>query len=134
MRVLSGVAIDASSFLLYASGKVQGDADMVFYGQPVNDNASVKLSTAGLDTLFTVDINRLRPEVQKLAFTATCDGNQTLADLKRLAVQVEVNGAVLLSGEVDISGRQEAALILGEVYRRNDDWKFRFIAQGFNGD
>lgn len=133
VRVLSGVAIDASSFLLYASGKVQGDADMVFYGQPVNDDASVKLATAGLDTLFTVDINRLRPEVQRLAFTATCDGNQTLAGLKRLAIQVEVNGAVLLSGEVDVSGRQEAALILGEIYRRNDEWKFRFIAQGFNG-
>lgn len=133
VRVLSGVAVDASSFLLYASGKVQGDADMVFYGQPVNDDGSVKLSAAGLDTLFAVDINRLRPEVQRLAFTATCDGSQTLADLKRLAIQVEVNGAVLLSGEVDVSGRQEAALILGEIYRRNDEWKFRFIAQGFNG-
>lgn len=133
VRVLSGVPVDASSFRLYASGKVQGDPDMVFYGQPVNDDASVKLSGAGTDTAFTVDINRLRPEVQKLAFTATCDGNMTLSALKSLSIQVELNGNVLLTGKVDVSGRQEAALILGEIYRRNAEWKFRFIAQGFNG-
>jgi len=133
VRVLSGVAVDASSFRLYASGKVQGDPDMVFYGQPVNDDASVKLSGAGTDTAFTVDLNRLRPEVQKLAFTATCDGNMTLSGLKHLSIQVELNGNVLLTGNVDVSGRQEAALILGEFYRRNAEWKFRFIAQGFNG-
>ncbi|MBU9843801.1 TerD family protein [Rahnella ecdela] len=133
VRVLSGVPVDASSFRLYASGKVQGDPDMVFYGQPVNDDASVKLSGAGTDTAFTVDINRLRPEVQKLAFTATCDGNMTLSALKSLSIQVELNGNVLLNGKVDVSGRQEAALILGEIYRRNAEWKFRFIAQGFNG-
>jgi len=133
VRVLSGVPVDASSFRLYASGKVQGDPDMVFYGQPVNDDASVKLSGAGTDTAFTVDINRLRPEVQKLAFTATCDGNMTLSAEKSRSIQVELNGNVLLTGKVDVSGRQEAALILGEIYRRNAEWKFRFIAQGFNG-
>lgn len=133
VRVLSGVPVDASSFRLYATGKVQGDPDMVFYGQPVNDDASVKLSGAGTDTAFTVDINRLRPEVQKLAFTATCDGNMTLSALKYLSIQVELNGNVVLTGKVDVSGRQETALILGEIYRRNAEWKFRFIAQGFNG-
>ncbi|WJY16956.1 TerD family protein [Pectobacteriaceae bacterium CE90] len=133
VRVISGVPVDASAFRLYASGKVQGDADMVFYGQPMNDDTSVRLSGAGTDTAFTVDISRLRPEVQKLAFTATCDGNLTLSGLKHLSVQVELNGSVLLVGNVDILGRQEAALILGELYRRNTEWKFRFIAQGFNG-
>ncbi|MGM3175809.1 TerD family protein [Dickeya lacustris] len=133
IRVLSGIPIDASSFRLYASGKVQGDSDMVFYGQPVNDDASIKLSGAATDTAFAVDINRLRPEVQKVAFTATCDGNMTLSGLKHLSIQVELNGDILLSGSVDVSGRQEAALILGEIYRRNTEWKFRFIAQGFNG-
>jgi len=133
VRVLSGVPVDASSFRLYASGKVQGDPDMVFYGQPANDDGSVKLSGAGTDTAFLVDINRLRPEVQKLAFTATCEGNTTLSGLKHLSIQIELNGTVLLSGDVNVSGRQEAALILGELYRRNTEWKFRFIAQGFNG-
>lgn len=133
VRVLSGVPVDVSSFRLYETGKVRGDADMVFYGQPVNDDNSVKLSGSGNDTFFTVDIPHLHPEVQKIAFTATCDGNMTIADLKHLVIQIEHNGSVVLSGKVDLSGRQEAALILGEIYRRNNSWKFRFIAQGFKG-
>ncbi|MDR5650598.1 TerD family protein, partial [Staphylococcus nepalensis] len=48
-------------------------------------------------------------------------------------IQVDANNEVLLNGTVETNGRQEAALILGELYRRNDSWKFRFIAQGFNG-
>lgn len=35
-------AVDASAFRLYADGKVQGDADMVFYGQPRNDDGTVR--------------------------------------------------------------------------------------------
>ena len=37
-------AVDASAFRLYADGKVQGDADMVFYGQPRNDDGTVSWS------------------------------------------------------------------------------------------
>lgn len=50
-----------------------------------------------------------------------------------MLVQIEADNEVLLVGTVELNGRQEAALILGELYRRNSEWKFRFIAQGFNG-
>ncbi|MGG7668720.1 TerD family protein [Yersinia sp. J1] len=133
VRVLSGAPVDASAFRLFANGKVQGDADMVFYGQPVNNDNTVSLVAQGNDTLFTVDVTRLRSDVEKVAFTVTCDGNQTVSGLQRLSVQVEDGNDVLICGNVELTGRQEAALILGELYRRNGEWKFRFIAQGFNG-
>lgn len=133
VRVVSGAEVDASAFRLFASGKVNGDADMVFYGQPENDDRTISLKTEGHHSLFSVDLSRLRPEVQKVAFTVTCDGGRTVAALQRLAIQVEQNSEVLMSGNVELAGRQEAALILGELYRRNNEWKFRFIAQGFNG-
>ncbi|WP_456310856.1 TerD family protein [Serratia proteamaculans] len=133
VRVLSGAAVDASAFRLFASGKVNGDADMVFYGQPENDDRTISLKNDAQQSTFTVDLTRLRPEVQKVAFTVTCDGGRTVSGLQRLAIQVEQNQEVLMTGNVELAGRQEAALILGELYRRNNDWKFRFIAQGFNG-
>lgn len=133
IRVLSGASVDASAFRLFENGKVQGDADMVFYGQPQNNDGTISLNNQGNNTAFTVDLSRLNPAVQKVAFTVTCDGAQTVAGLQRLSIQVESAGEVLLSGNVEIGGRQEAALILGELYRRNAEWKFRFIAQGFNG-
>ncbi|KLU14390.1 MULTISPECIES: TerD family protein [Xenorhabdus] len=133
VRVLSGSAVDVSAFRLYADGKVKGDPDMVFYGQPVNDDNTVRLTTGNLNTAFSVNLPALSQDVQKVAFTATCDGNQTISNLRNLSIQVELNSSVILQGDVDVQGRPEAALILGELYRRNGEWKFRFIAQGFNG-
>lgn len=133
VRVLSGASVDVSAFRLYASGKVRGDTDMVFYGQPVTDDSTIRLSGQGVNTAFSVNLQAINHDVQKIAFTATCDGNQTLSQLSNLSIQVELNGSVLMKGDVETQGRQEAALILGELYRRNTEWKFRFVAQGFNG-
>ncbi len=74
--------MDASAFRLYADGKVQGDADMVFYGQPRNDDGTVSLVSEGQYSTFTVALNRLKPDVQKIAFTVTCDGGQTVSGLR----------------------------------------------------
>ena len=73
VRVQSGISADASAFRLYASGKVQGDADMVFYGQTANDDRTITYATSGSSTIFTVELARLRPDVEKIAFTVTCD-------------------------------------------------------------
>lgn len=132
VRVMSGAPVDVSSFRLYENGKVRGDLDMVFYGQPENQDRTVSYSASGNDSLFTVNLPALAADVQKIAFSATCD-SKVISHLGKLAIQVEINGAVELVGEVDTSGRQEAALILGELYRRNGEWKFRFVSQGFNG-
>lgn len=133
VRILSGGPVDASAFRLFANGKVQGDADMVFYGQPRNDDATISLASEGHNATFTVSLNRLKADVQKVAFTVTCDGGQIVSGLRNLSIQVERGNEVLIAGTVELTGRQEAALILGELYRRNNDWKFRFVAQGFNG-
>lgn len=133
IRVVSGAPVDASAFRLFENGKVLGDADMVFYGQTQNDDRTISLSTQGNTSSFSVDLSRLHASVQKVAFTVACDGTQTVSGLQKLAIQVESGSDVLLNGSVDLNGRKEAALILGELYRRNAEWKFRFIAQGFNG-
>lgn len=133
VRVTSGGPVDASAFRLFQNGKVQGDADMVFYGQPNNNDSTVSLTREGNNSTFTVALNRLKPDVEKIAFTVTCDGGQTVSGLRNLTIDVLQGASSLVSGNVDLSGRQEAALILGELYRRNGEWKFRFVAQGFNG-
>ena len=106
---------------------------MVFYGQLRNDDGTVSLVSEGQYSTFTVALNRLKADVQKIAFTVTCDGGQTVSGLRNLSIDVEHGATSLVSSVVDLTGRQEAALILGEFYRRNNEWKFRFVAQGFNG-
>ena len=51
VNVLSGAAADASAFRLYADGKVQGDPDMVFYGQPQNDDKTISWQQNGNNTI-----------------------------------------------------------------------------------
>ncbi|MGD8162772.1 TerD family protein [Pantoea sp. FN0307] len=133
VRISAGTPIDVSSFRLYDTGKVRGDLDMVFYGQRENDDSTVRYSSSGNETMFTVSLPQLRSNVQKIAFTATCDAGKNVSQVERLAIQVEANGNAILLCDVDLAGRTEAALILGELYRRNGEWKFRFVSQGFNG-
>lgn len=133
VRISSGTPVDVSSFRLYDNGKVRGDLDMIFYGQRENDDGTVRLSSSGNDTMFTVGLPQLRPDVQKIAFTVTCDAGKNVSQVERLAIQVEANGKAIVTCQVDLTGRTEAALILGELYRRNGEWKFRFVSQGFNG-
>ena len=127
-------SLDISSFRLYDSGKVRGDSDMVFYGQKSNDDGTIRLITenAGL-VAFSVNVNALKADVQKVAFSATCDAGKNIGQLSKLLLTVEQAGNTILQAQVDVAGKQEAALILGELYRRNNEWKFRFISQGFNG-
>ena len=133
IKIISGKAADVSAYRLYDNGKVSGDADMVFYGQKTNDDGSVSLVEEGLTSVFEVNLQKVKAAVQKISFALTCDKNDTIQVLNKLAVQVESNNEVMIASTVEMAGRSEAALILGELYRRNNEWKFRFIAQGFNG-
>lgn len=133
VRVQSGNPADISSFRLFQGGKVSGDADMVFYGQKVNDDGSIRLVTEGVNTTFAVNLPNINPTVEKIAFSATCDAGKTIASLGSLSISVDIAGEPAVKSVVDLANRSEAALILGELYRRNNEWKFRFIAQGFNG-
>lgn len=134
IKILSDKPVDASAFRLFANGKIRDDLDMIFYGQPKNDNGSILWQRNSAGTEFTVDLPRMHPDVQKIAFTITCDEIANISGLRNLSIQVlDRHQEILANGVIDLSNRQEAALIMGEIYRRNQSWKFRFIAQGFNG-
>jgi len=133
IRVKSGIAADVSAFRLDANGKTQSDDDFIFYGQKQSQDRSLLLLTEGDNSSFSVNLIALPVSVQKVAFTITPEAGHTIQALRTLSISVEVNGQPHLTCPVDITGRNEAALILGELYRRNNEWKFRFVAQGFNG-
>lgn len=132
VHVVTGKTADVSCFQLYADGKTQGDPDFVFYGQKHNENNSVQLAHEGLTTVFEVDLARIKPDVKRIAFTVTVDSG-TIANLSSSSIRVLHQQDTLCYADVPMQSRPEAALILGELYRRNEEWKFRFVCQGFNG-
>ncbi|MCR7553534.1 TerD family protein, partial [Pseudomonas aeruginosa] len=70
--------LDASAFLLNASGKVRGDADFIFYNQLKSPDGSVEHTGDnrdgagdGDDEAIKVDLSRVPVDVDKIAFTVT---------------------------------------------------------------
>jgi tellurite resistance protein TerA len=128
---IPGADIDVSAFVLGTTAKVRGDGDMCFYGQPSVLGGAVTLadSSAGR-AVFNVDLSRLEPAVEKVALTATIYENK--ASFERVSqLSMVVSGGV--EAQIPTSGMKETALILGEFYRRQGEWKFRCVGQGFNG-
>lgn len=126
-----GGDIDVSAFALAACGKVRNDDDMCFYGQTSILNGSLQLTDAASGrAVFTVDLNRLEATIDKVALTATIHENRANFD-RVSSLSVSVSGGI--EARIPTSGMQETALILGEFYRRQGQWKFRCVAQGFAG-
>lgn len=115
---------DVSAYVLGPGGKVRSDADMIFYNQPSTPDGAIALNGAD----FTIDLAKVAAEVERIAICVTPDQG-TVADLRQ--VTIEAPGIVAFGQ--DTAGMNEAAIILGEFYRRAGEWKFRAVAQGFQG-
>lgn len=128
---IPGADIDVSAFVLNAAGKVRGDTDMCFYGQTNVLGGSVQMTEASAGrAVFTLDLSRLDAVVEKVALTATIYENKASFDrVSHLALTV--TGGI--EAQIPTNGMKETALILGEFYRRQGEWKFRCVAQGFAG-
>ncbi|MEN2749112.1 TerD family protein [Sphingomonas sp. T9W2] len=131
------VDADASAYLLTASGKVRSDADMIFYNQPKDAGGAIRFIPTG-NGLFEIDLARFPDEIEKIVFCLTIHEaqakNQTLELLSGAAVRVAAtDGADALRFAPTLAGAREAAMVFGELYRRQGQWKFRAVGQGFHG-
>lgn len=131
IRIVSDQSIDCAAYRLTSSGKVRGDGDMVFYGQTKSDDSSVAFRGHDTDGFFDIDLKAQPAQIDKIALAFSSD--KTLAQIGNVDIQVMQGSNVLLTCQVEAGNRSEKAVILGECYRRQGSWKFRFIAQGFNG-
>ena len=118
--------VDVSAYLLTAKGKVRGDADMIFYNQTSDADRAVLLNVSG--SHYYVDTSRLPEEVERIAFCVVVDGG---AASELGAVTMAVAGGAEF--RYDTTTQPLAAVIVGELYRRNGVWKMRAVGQGFAG-
>ncbi|MCV9964731.1 VWA domain-containing protein [Pararhizobium sp. BT-229] len=130
LHPIPGVDVDVSAFLLKADGKVRNDDDMCFYGQPSVCGGNVVLvgSEEGR-TVFRLNLSSIDAGIEKVSLTATIHENK-VRFASFFDIQLDLGG---LKATVPTDGKTETALILGEFYRRNGEWKFRCVGQGFEG-
>lgn len=110
---------------------------MIFYGQKHTLNRSVELIEANGKTPYLAQFNLntqlLDLERNKIALCATIDGQSAINAIQNIEVELWQNGQLSATAIVNSAEKTEKALILAEVYRYKDQWKFRFVNQGFNG-
>ncbi|GGK27790.1 hypothetical protein GCM10011583_69750 [Streptomyces camponoticapitis] len=128
--------VDASALLLTTAGKVRSDDDFVFYNQPVHRSGAVRLDGrrqdgTGVVETIGVDLSAVEQGIGTVVVAASTDG--TFGQVPGLFVRVLDAESGVEAARFDATGAtSETAFVLGELYRRNDAWKFRAVGQGYS--
>ena len=142
----SNFDLDASTFLLGQTGKVQGDQDFIFYNNPSGGNGSINYSGdnrngAGErdDEQIRIDLQRVPNHIHRIAFTITIHDaqvkQQNFGQISNSYVRIfnEQTNEELLRFNLGRDFTVETAIVAAELYRHNGEWKFNAIASGFQG-
>ena len=138
--------LDAIAFLVNESGKVRSDADFIFFNNLKSSDGSVEHTGDnrtgegdGDDEVIKVDLTKVPADVSKVVFCAVIyDGqarNQNFGQVANAYIRI-VNtqgGAEVARYDLSEDSSTETAMIFGELYKNNGEWKFRAVGQGFAG-
>ena len=138
--------LDAAAFLLGANGKVTSDADFVFYNNLKHASGSVMHlgdnltgSGEGDDEQIKVDLTKVPANIDKIDFTVTIyDADvrqQNFGQVSNAFIHIvdEVTNQELIRYDLGEDFSIETAVVVGELYRKNGEWKFNAIGSGFAG-
>lgn len=138
--------LDAAAFLLGENGKVSSSADFVFYGNLKHASGSVEHlgdNTTGAgdgdDESIKIDLAMVPANVSKIAFSATIyqaeTRGQNFGQVSNAFIRIynELTGEELLRYDLGEDFSIETAVVFGELYRHNGEWKFNAIGSGYQG-
>ncbi len=138
--------LDAAAFMLDASGKCPTEKEFVFYGNLVHASESVKHMGDNLtgegegdDEQIFVDLTKIPANIEKIAFTVTIydaeTRNQNFGQVSNSFIRIvdASNDTELIRYDLGEDFSIETAVVVGELYRHNGEWKFNAIGSGFQG-
>ncbi len=138
--------LDAAAFLLGANGKVTSDEDFVFYNNLKHKSGSVEhmgdnLTGAGEgdDEEIKIDLDKVPANIEKIDFTVTIYDaearKQTFGQVSNAYIRVvdDVTQQELIRYDLGEDFSVETAVVVGEIYRHNGEWKFNAIGSGWSG-
>ena len=126
----AGFSVDVSCFGLDAGDRLSDDRYMVFYNQLASPGDAVRLELGAGRARFNVKLDALPSSIAKLVFVAAIDGAQTMRALGASSLSV---GSALRFPWSGADFGDEKAVIVAEIYRRDGQWRFGAVGQGFNG-
>ncbi len=137
---------DASALLITEStGKLAGAADVVYYGALAHRSGAVRhcgdnLTGAGDgdDEQIIIELTRVPAEYNKIVFVVTIyqarERNQSFGMIKNAFIRIvdADNGKELCRYNLSENYDGKTAMVFGEVYRYNGEWKFSAVGEPTN--
>jgi len=138
--------LDGSVFLVNAAGQVRSDADFIFYNNLTSADGSVQHTGdnrtgegEGDDEQIKVNLPGVPADIDKVVVGVTIDKaeerQQSFGQVSNAFIRV-VNGAndsEIARYDLSEDASVETAMVFGEVYRHDAEWKFRAVGQGYAG-
>ena len=136
----------AAAFMLGADGKCPTDKEFVFYGNLAHPSESVKHMGDNLtgegegdDEQIQIDLSKVPANIERIAFTVTIyeaeARRQNFGQVSNSFIRLvdETTGKEMIRYDLGEDFSIETAVVVGELYRHNGEWKFNAIGSGFQG-
>lgn len=138
--------LDASLFMVGENGKVYSDADFIFYNQTKSLCGSVEHTGDnrtgegdGDDESMKVELDKVPDNIHRLVITVTIynaeSRKQNFGMVSGASVRLVniMDNIEIIRFDLSEDYSTETAMIFGEIYRYNGEWKFRAVGQGYAG-
>ena len=138
--------LDASVFMTNAQGKVQSEGDMIYYNNKKHSSGSVEHlgdnrtgAGDGDDEQIVIDLSKVPANIEKIDFTVTIYEadvrHQNFGQVENAYIRIvnKDTNEELIRYDLTEDYSVETAVVIGELYRHNGEWKFNAIGSGFSG-
>lgn len=138
--------LDASAFLAGENGKCPTEREFVFYGNLQHSSGAVTHMGDNLtgegegdDEQIQVDLSKIPDNIAKIAFTVTIYDaerrRQNFGQVSNAYIRIvdETTGEEIVRYDLTEDFSIETAIVVGELYKYNGNWKFNAIGSGFQG-
>jgi len=137
--------IDASVFMLAADGRIPDEKYFVFYNNLTSPDGAVRHSGAsrngqidGDDETVYVDLSKINSAIQEIVFVVTIhegeEKNQSFSQVTNAFIRLYNRETLseLVRYNLNQIFSQETALEFGRLYKKNGEWRFQAVGQGYN--
>ena len=138
--------LDTAAFMVDDGGRCPSEKEFIFYGNLEHSSGSVKHMGDNLtgggdgdDEQIMIDLSLIPQNISKIAFTVTIydadNRRQNFGQVSNSFIRVvdQATGEEIIRYDLGEDFSIETAIVVGELYRNNGEWKFNAIGSGFQG-
>ncbi|MBQ5319932.1 MAG: TerD family protein [Oscillospiraceae bacterium] len=138
--------LDTAAFMLGDNGRCPTEKEFIFFGNLNHTSGSVQHlgdnktgAGDGDDEQIRINLTAIPENISRIAFTVTIyeaeERRQNFGQVNNAFIRIynENNGEELIRYDLGEDFSIETAVVFGELYKHNGEWKFNAIGGGYQG-